>query len=484
MLLKRFFDEALAQASYLVGSETTGEAIVIDPNRDIDQYLGAAAAEHLHITHVTETHIHADFLSGARALARRAGASLLLSAEGGSDWQYAFAGEDSATLLRDGDSFRVGYVKVDVLHTPGHTPEHLSFLVTDTATANRPMGVFTGDFLFVGDVGRPDLLERAAHVAGAMDKSARALFHSLRRLRDLPEFLQVWPGHGAGSACGKALGAVPASTLGYERLFNWALSIENKDEFVRAVLAGQPEVPRYFARMKQLNRDYQPVDAAHASAPAQRLDAANLERMLQATSPALTVVDARSSAEFGRGFVPGTINIPGGRSFTNWAGSLLPYDRDLALIVGRGGAEKAAWLTRHLSLIGLDRVTAWGGAEVLDEWRASGRELSKMMLIDAPSLAARHDLVLLDVRSDAEWSEGHIPGSVHHFLGALPETSERLGRDAAVVVSCQGGTRSSIAASLLRRRGFTNVTNFSGGFDEWLRAGLPVEAGQGKATKR
>src|SRR5688500_1353623 len=198
MLLKRFYDTPLAQASYLIGCQATGDALVIDPNRDVEQYVAAAAAEGLRIAHVTETHIHADFVSGSRELAARTGARLYLSAEGGTDWQYGFAKADGAELLRDGSRFSVGRVRVDVLHTPGHTPEHLAFMITDTAATDRPMGVFTGDFIFVGDVGRPDLLEKAAGVAGTMEAGARQLYASLQRFKSLPPWLQLWPGHGAG----------------------------------------------------------------------------------------------------------------------------------------------------------------------------------------------------------------------------------------------------------------------------------------------
>src|SRR3954471_13394673 len=198
MFFRRFYDDQLAQASYLLGCQATGEALVVDPNRHVEPYLRAAAAEGLRITHVTETHIHADFVSGARELARRAGARLLLSDAGGEDWRYRYAAEDGAALLSDGDTFRVGAIDMRALHTPGHTPEHLTFVVTDPAAATEPMGALTGDFVFVGDVGRPDLLERAAHFPGTMESSARQLFGSLRLLATLPDYLQIWPGHGAG----------------------------------------------------------------------------------------------------------------------------------------------------------------------------------------------------------------------------------------------------------------------------------------------
>ncbi|HEY9516883.1 MAG TPA: MBL fold metallo-hydrolase, partial [Gemmatimonadaceae bacterium] len=243
MFLRRFYDESLAQASYMIGCTAEGAALVVDPNRDVEQYLVAAAAEGVRLTHVTETHIHADFVSGSLQLARESGARLLLSNEGDEAWKYAFAAREGAELLRDGASFEIGAVRVDVVHTPGHTPEHITFLVTDTAVGDQPMGALTGDFIFVGDVGRPDLLERAANIAGTMEAGARELFRSLRRFAAFPDYLQLWPGHGAGSACGRALGAMPQTTLGYEKLFNWAFAVEDEDEFVRLVLAGQPHPP-------------------------------------------------------------------------------------------------------------------------------------------------------------------------------------------------------------------------------------------------
>ena len=467
MILKRFYDEGLAQASYLVGAETTGEALVVDPLRDLDPYLAAAAEEGLRITHVTETHIHADFLSGARDLVRYTGARLLLSAEGGADWQYHFAASERSELLRDGDSFMVGEVRVDVRHTPGHTPEHLIFLVTDTAVADRPLGVFTGDFIFVGDVGRPDLLERAAKMAGTMEASARSLFRSIRLMREYPEYLQLWPGHGAGSACGKSLGSLPSTTLGYERLFNWAFQTTDEDDFVRVVLSGQPEAPRYFGRMKLLNRDgppaARPVTVTHQSN-------AVLERLADAEA---TVVDTRSPEAFGDGFIPGTINIPGGRSFTTWAGTLLPSDRDLVLIVE--GEQQARALSRELSLIGMNRVAAWAGPEVFDLWRGTGRPLDRARTIATDALSSLENAEIVDVRGESEWNAGHIPGARHLFLGDLTERADELPRDRPIVVSCQGGTRSSIAASLLRAHGFSSVINYAGGFAEWQSSGLPVE---------
>jgi len=472
MFFRRFYDDQLAQASYLLGCQATGEAVVVDPNRQVDPYLRTAEAEGLRVTHVTETHIHADFVSGARELAGRTGARLLLSDADGPDWRYGYAVADGVEPLRDGAGFEVGRLRFSVLHTPGHTPEHLTFLVTDTAVATEPMGALTGDFIFVGDVGRPDLLERAAHLAGTMEAGARQLFRSLRRFATLPDYLQIWPGHGAGSACGKALGAVPQSTLGYERRFNWAFRVDDEDEFVRAVLAGQPDPPRYFAEMKRINRDGPRVLGGIPRPP--RLDAAALASAL---SSGATVVDTRPAREFVAGAVPGTINIPAGRAFTPWAGWLLPYGRELYLL-GADGAPAVDDTIRGLVGIGLDRLAGWFGADVVEAWRASGAPLQTIRPIGLRELAdamGKGGVTLLDVRSRAEWSAGHLPqavnvplGDLEHRLGALP-----AGRP--IVVHCQTGARAAIAASILYARGVREVSLYGSGFAEWSAAGQPVE---------
>ena len=315
MFLKRFFEPKLAQTSYLIGCPGAGAAIVIDPNRDIDQYITAAEAEGVTITHVTETHIHADFVSGSRELAARTGAQLFLSDEGDAQWKYAFAMASGATLLHDGDRITVGSVFIDAVHTPGHTPEHLSFLVTDSAGASAPIAVVSGDFIFVGDVGRPDLLEKAANMKGTMEVGARTLFASLRKFDAQPDWLQVWPGHGAGSSCGKGISAIPHSTIGYERRFNWAFQVKTESEFVAAVLAGQPEPPRYFAEMKRVNKEGPRI--LHGFTRPELLQVGSLETALGSS---VLVVDTRTAASFAAGHVPGTINLPLNGSFTTWAG--------------------------------------------------------------------------------------------------------------------------------------------------------------------
>lgn len=472
MLLKRFYDTKLAQASYLVGCQRTGESLVMDANRDSAQYLEAARAEGLRVTHVTETHIHADYLSGSRELAQRAGAKLLLSGEGGPDWQYAFAKEANAVILKDGDAFKVGNVVVKALHTPGHTPEHLSFTITDGASTDRPMGVFTGDFIFVGDVGRPDLLERAAKIAGTMEAGARQLYASLQRFKQLPDYLQLWPAHGAGSACGKALGAVPQTTLGYERFANWGLASEREDDFVRDVLEGQPEPPAYFAQMKRLNRDG-PNLLGGFKRP-ERLPGAALAELL---AKGAVVVDVRGTAAFAKGFVPGTINIPLSSSFPTYAGSLLSYEKPVYLLSDEELVHRIEEPVRDLALIGLDDVKGFLGGDAFDAWRAAGRELGSVPQTTAEALAprlAKGEVLVVDVRGRSEWDAGHIAGASHLPLGSVPDRLAEIPRDRTVVMQCETGSRSAIAASVLRLHGFRQVENLTGGFVAWKAAGLPV----------
>jgi hydroxyacylglutathione hydrolase len=474
MLLRRFYDPKLAQASYLIGSPSSGKALVVDPNRDVDPYLAAAAEEGLRVTHVTETHIHADFVSGARELTHRAGAQLLLSDAGGSDWGYRYTADANATLINDGHQFRVGMVEIRVLHVPGHTPEHLAFLVTDTETASEPMGAVTGDFLFVGDVGRPDLLERAVHAKGTMERSARQLFQSLQRFRALPDYLQIWPGHGAGSACGKALGAVPQSTLGYEKRFNWAFGVTDESTFVTAVLAGQPDPPPYFAQMKRMNQTGPRLLGAAPSPP--RRSVGDLSDALERGA---TVVDTRPAAEFARGAVPGTINIPATRAFTTWAGSLLPYDSDFYLLVDDGRGEAVRELVRDLIGIGLDRIQGYFEAGVVEAWSNARGGLERfpgLSVAEVQSRSKSNNTVMLDVRSAGEWKTGHLPGSLNVPVAELDGRLGELPRDRLLIVHCQTGARAGIAASILRARGFRDVALFPGGFAEWRSAGQAVES--------
>ncbi len=483
MIFRRLYDDELAQASYLIGCEATGQAIVVDPMLDIGRYLDAAREEGLTVAHVTETHIHADFVSGARELARAADARLYLSAEGGEDWQYrdtdgrpvGSSGRPTRpTFLHDGDVIEVGGVRLRALHTPGHTPEHLSFLVTDGAVSDRPVGILSGDFIFVGDVGRPDLLERAAHVPGTMEASARQLYASLQRAKQFPDHLQVWPGHGAGSACGKALGAMPQSTLGYERLVNRGFLAATEDAFVAEVLSAQPEPPRYFGRMKTVNRDGRPAPAADAAARV--LSAAQVD---QAIADGVLVIDVRPSAAFMDAFVPGTICVPKSKSFTTYFGAIAPEECPVVLLAATEADARA--VARRLHYIGFDRVAGIALAQdVIDVRRAAGLPTGTMTLVDPADV--RHRLAtppsptLLDVRTAGERQLGVIPGAREVALTVLDHWARANAGscNATVIVHCQTSSRAVIGASLLRARGFTNVAPMSGGYEAWTSAGHPV----------
>lgn len=471
MLLRYFYDSKLAHASYLVGCQVTGEAIVIDPGRDIEPYLAAVKAEGLWLAAATETHIHADFVSGVRELAEQARVRLYLSDEGGADWKYQYASAYPHTLLKNGDTFYVGNIRFEAQHTPGHTPEHIAFLITDTAGANQPMGLFSGDFVFVGDVGRPDLLEKAAGVTGTAEVGARQMFNSLQHFKTLPDYLQLWPAHGAGSACGKALGAVPSSTVGYEKMFNTALSYTDETTFTKALLDGQPEPPRYFAQMKRLNKIGPPVLRGlprPEHLPFNRLDALLADGAL--------VVDTRPAAAFTTGHLPGTINIPHDNSFTNWAGWLLSYDQPFYLIADSSAVPQ---IVRDLIYIGLDNIGGYFDLSVFDAWRKAGDPLQHYEVATPTQIAdqvAAGQITVVDVRQADEWQSGHIPDAHHIMLGYLPERLSEIPTDKPVVVQCRSGARSAIGASVLQARGLPRVINLLGGIKAWSAAGLPVES--------
>lgn len=463
MFVKRFFEPSIAQASYLIGCQAAGEAVVIDANRDVDQYIAAAAQEGLRITHVTETHIHADYVSGSRELAQKTGAALELSDEGDQDWKYQFP---HARKLKQGDRIAIGNIALDVLHTPGHTPEHLTFLVTDGAAADRPIAAITGDFVFVGDVGRPDLLERAAHIKGTMVAGAKTLFKSVQSFKTHEDWLQVWPGHGAGSACGKGISSIPSSTLGYEKRFNWAFNVATENDFVKAVLEGQPEPPTYFARMKRINKEG-PAILGRFHTPSQ-LDAAKLPGLLARKA---LVIDTRPAAEYAAGHLPGTLNIPFNASFVTWAGWLVQADEFYLIVDAATAAARLGELARELALIGIDRISGFFDAAVVTG-RATVPQITPAEL--APGLQT---VTVVDVRSAAEWAAGHIAGATHIPLGYLADRVADLPTDRPVVVQCQSGARSSIGVSVLERLGVTKAINLTGGLSAWAAAGLPIEEG-------
>jgi hydroxyacylglutathione hydrolase len=473
MLFKRFYDDNLAQASYLIACERTREAIVVDPNLDIAQYIRAAGAERVRITNVTETHIHADFVSGAQALAAATGARLHLSAEGAKDWAYTSDALEHAQPLRDGSDISFGTVRIRAAHTPGHTPEHLTFLVSDLERGSEPVGALTGDFVFVGDVGRPDLLERAAGAHGSMERSAAELYHSVTRFKGQPDHLQIWPGHGAGSACGRSLGSMPQSTLGYEKLFNWAFAEMSVSEFARRALEDQPVPPRYFASMKRINRGGHPISAPQIDP--RELGAEDLESAL---INGAVVVDTRPRENFAAGHIPGTLNIPRNKSFLNWTGALVPENRDLYLITDAESDEAVKLLFSDLAKIGLTPNRGYFGHQIFDDWKSTRGKLEQVPQLDAAgvrSTASDKNVQIVDVRGPDEWRRGHLRGAIHIPLAALPDRIGELNAAAPIVLHCKGGSRAAIAASFLQAHGINNVSSLVDGYDGWVKRGFEVE---------
>ena len=474
MFFRQIFEDGLAQASYVVGSPDAERALVIDPRRDIDVYLDIAREHDLTITDVTETHIHADYLSGSRELAAKTGAALHLSAEGGPDWLYREPAGDRVRLLHDGDVLQIGEIRVDVLHVPGHTPEHLMFLLTDGAHAKRPMIALTGDFVFVGDLGRPDLLEQALGKTGSATLGARAMFASLRdKFSAIPDHVQLWPAHGAGSACGKALGAVPASTAGYERITAWWQPYVERGDvegFTRELLADQVDAPAYFARMKRLNRDGAPL--LRTLPQPSPLDAAGLRA---AVDSGALVIDARPKERFQSGHIEGAISIPDESSFTTRAGWFVPDDAAIVLVAP---ADRVDGLVRGLVRVGLDRIAGYVDADDTATLRSR-----KQAPLESISAAAAHEewqrgsAIVLDVRNALEHRAGHIPGALLVPASRLVSRLDDVPRDARLLVHCAGGGRSNSAASVLAARGYRKVADVAGGFGAWREAGNPVETG-------
>ncbi|WP_425636615.1 MBL fold metallo-hydrolase [Algoriphagus yeomjeoni] len=461
MYFQHVYDKSLAQASYFIGCQVKGVAIVIDAQRDMDVYLKIAEANNMKITHIAETHIHADFLSGSRELAAVTGATMYLSDEGPKEWKYEF---DHKGLLH-GDKINVGNLSLEVLHTPGHTPESISFLLTDHPATDKPVMIFTGDFVFVGDVGRPDLLEKAAGVVGTQEKGAVQMYESIQRFAELPEYLQVWPGHGAGSACGKSLGSVPSSTVGYEKIRNWAFQYASDEKgFVDYLLEGQPEPPKYFAMMKHLNKEERPLLVEVPQHP--KLSKA---QFLKAYNDGLTVIDTRNKVDFAKGFLPNSINIQGNNSFSTWAGWLLNYQEQFILVAEENEMED---LTRKLMRVGLDNIYGF-----IEDVSAYDLELQTADVIDMEefkALAKKDDVQVVDVRNTTELKAGHVRGADHVFVGTIESNLDKISKDKQVVIHCQSGDRAAIAYSLLRKNGFDEVKNYSGGMKEWREQGNEI----------
>ncbi len=470
LTLKQIWEPTLAHWSYLVGAEN-GEAAVIDPNRDIDKYLSTAAASGLRIVAVLETHIHADYASGAYELAKRTGARLYISDEGPAEWKYAFSQEDNVRSVCDGEKISLSNLEFEVVATPGHTPEHVSYVLRDASASTEPLAAFTGDFLFVGDVGRPDLLERAAGLAGTMEASAKVLFQTIQEFKNrFEDHILIFPAHGAGSSCGKKLGDVPVSTLGYEKITNWALKVGSEEEFVKEVLHGQPEPPAYFKEMKRINKI---------------LPEARLTTTVRATGDGLlehfaigaTLLDLRSSGEYAAGFIPGSINLPMGSDFLNWTGSLISYSESTVLLVSSPKDVELA--ETAMRLIGMNVPVAWCGLDALRAYERQHQTLAILVHLDPQSVAERienGEVYCLDVRTASEFESGHMPSAISIPLNVLPANVSKLLEGKPVVVYCAGGNRSPIAASLLHKAGKTNLISMPAGFGDWKALGLPVES--------
>ncbi|WP_416145412.1 MBL fold metallo-hydrolase [Planococcus koreensis] len=460
MLLRYFYDDKLAHASYVVGCQATGEAVVVDPMRDINPYVELAKKENLKIVGALETHIHADFVSGSRELADRFGTKMYISDEGDKDWKYQNLDNVSHQLMKDGDKFNIGNLVFEVMHTPGHTPESISFILTDTKAADLPLGIFTGDFVFVGDVGRPDLLEKAAGIQGTSAAGAKQMFKSIERFKDLPDYLQVWPAHGAGSACGKSLGAVPSTTVGYEKLFNWAFQFKDEESFTEELLAGQPEPPYYFAVMKSVNKVGPELIANLPELkPIDRLD--DIKKLLEQGEQ---VLDLRPADAFSQGFIPGTINIPFNKSFSNWAGWVVDYKKPVYILVNPEALDE---VVIALHSIGIDEVLGYADANAIIAQADKLDKYDNVTIEEAKEMIDNGEANVLDVRNKTEYDEGHIENADHIMVGTLKNRLEEVDASKTVIVHCQGGARSAIATSLLKAKGIDNIVNMPGGYSKW-----------------
>jgi glyoxylase-like metal-dependent hydrolase (beta-lactamase superfamily II)/rhodanese-related sulfurtransferase len=457
MLFRQVYLGCLAHASYLIGSD--GEAAVVDPQRDVDLYLEEAARAGLHIKYVIETHLHADFVSGHRELAERTGAQIVLGARATAGFAFLPA--------TDGMVLEVGRARLRILETPGHTPESISVLVTDGS--GEPARLLTGDTLFVGEVGRPDLVASVGYTA---DEMAGMLYDSLRaKILTLPDETEIWPAHGAGSACGRNIGQERSSTIGQQRRFNYALQPMTKERFIATVTEGLPPAPRYFGHDAELNRAGAPPLGERP--PPRALtpeEAARTVNLLGAI-----VVDVRTPEEYARAHVPASIAIGLEGSFAPWAGTLLALERPILLVASTAAQREEAVV--RLARVGLDRVIGFldGGVEA---WGRAGLPLRTLPTL-APSEARARAVgaQLVDVRRPAEWERGRAPGAVHIPLDELAARAGELDRARPVVLVCGSGYRSTIAAGVLEARGYDELAHVGGGMNAWTAAGLPVTSG-------
>ncbi len=465
MYFKQFYLGCLAHASYLICAD--GAAAVVDPQRDVAQYITEAAAQGCAIKYVIETHLHADFVSGHRELAARTGAEIVFGARAGAELPHR--------AVKDGDELPVGHLILRILETPGHTPEGISILIIDPTVSAEPQKVLTGDTLFIGDVGRPDLAGAQGYTPEMM---AGLLYDSLHdKLLPLADAVEVYPAHGAGSLCGRNMSQETSSTIGQQRQFNYALQPMARDEFVRLMTADLPEQPAYFARDAALNRtgalalDERPRPAALAP-----------EEVAQQIEQRAVVLDVRAAAEFGAGHVPGAVNIGLSGQFAIWAGSLLASDAPI-VIVAEGAAQVDEAVLR-LARVGLEGVRGYlcGGVAA---WRANGRALTTVPQITVAELqvliAVKPDLQVLDVRRPPEYASGHVPQAQNAPLAQLEKQIAALNLDPTrpLAVICAGGYRSSAATSLLAQHGYAKLLNVTGGTSAWTSAGYETTVPSG-----
>lgn len=463
MHLESVHTPGLSVATHLVGDASAEVAAVIDPTRDVRTLIDAAAAAGLTITHILETHVHADFVSGARELkaALNGTPEIVCSGLGGDEWTPKYADR----VVGDGESVELGSVRLDAIHTPGHTPEHVTWAAFDTArSSDRPTTLFTGDFLFVGDVGRPDLLGEEEQ-----KKLAHALYESLfDRVAGLPDFAEALPSHGAGSLCGKSMGGKRTSTLGYERAFNASLRRRPEEEWVADLMDGMPLSPPYFKRMKRVN-----VEGPAVLGPEPRGRRALSAAEVREAGDEVVLLDVRPKEAFAAGHVPGCINIPAGQNLSTWAGWVVPYDRPVRLI--GPDVNSVGDVVADLERIGFDEVRGYL-RDGIGAWETAGLPLERVGTCSVHELNERLSggdaPAVLDVRTDSEWEGGHIAGATHRHAGLLPDGPPDLSKDRPVAVVCGSGYRASVACSLLRRQEFTDVTNVLGGMSAWNAAGF------------
>ena len=455
MKFTQYYLDCLSQASYLIGDESSGRAVVVDPRRDIDEYVRDATEAGLTIESIIETHFHADFLSGHLELAAATGAEIAFSSVAETEFL--------SRKLADGERIELGEVVLEIRHTPGHTPESVSIVVWEHADNVEPYGVLTGDTLFIGDVGRPDLL---SSIGFTREELAAQLYDSLHdKLLTLPDATKVFPAHGAGSACGKSLSTDTWSTIGTQRTTNYALLADDKQAFFDLVTEGQPPAPSYFSYDAVLNRQDRELLDEHASPKAVDLDGFDL-----LVGGGAMIIDGRDPDEFARGHLAGSINVGLSGRYAEFAGSVVPSDVDILLVVGDGFETEAK---NRLGRIGFDRVVGFL-EQPLAVMAAHPNRVERASRLNAAEFSEQRDgiegLQLVDIRNPGELENGSIEGAVTIPVGQLPMRSSELDPVAPTVVYCAGGYRSSVAASVLRQAGFADVSDIIGGYGAWQKA--------------